>query len=93
MMPLSDRARNAPLPAKHARILVMIFAVRHVIGIALFAALTVMFYNLGGLGWMGMALGTVVYAIVAALNFRKLYRQYRRRLAAEAGQKGEGDRE
>jgi hypothetical protein len=47
-----------------------------------------MFYNLGGPGWIGMAGGSVVYAVVAALNFRKLYRQYRRRVAVEAAQQG-----
>jgi hypothetical protein len=83
-VPVPPRPQPKIVSARHARMMLIVFGVRHLVGVILFAILTMMFYNLGGPGWVGVGAGGAVYAVVAALNLRKLYRQYQRRRAAEA---------
>jgi len=77
--------RRGPMSARQARVLVMVFALRHLIGILTFVWLTSVARTAadGGYSWLLIGGPGAAYAAVVAYNGSRLYRQYRRRLAAE----------
>lgn len=82
---ISPRLMKTAMPARHVRTLLAVFAVRHVMGLGVFTWLTIASFNAGLPAWWVMALLGAGYAGAVAWNGRKLYGQYRRRLAAERG--------
>jgi hypothetical protein len=80
---ISPSTAHRAAPARHIKMLLIVFGVRHLLGIALFVWLTFVGRAIGGIGWLLVGGLGLVYAAIVAYNGRRLYQQYRRRLAAE----------
>lgn len=84
MIPLiSPALQRSPMPARHLRVLLTIFAVRHFLGIGAFVWLSWTAHAAElPLWWVLPAFG-LLYGGAVVWNGRKLLHQYRRRLNAE----------
>jgi len=82
---ISPHTRRTPMSAHHAWILFVVFALRHLIGILMFVWLTSVARTAaeGGFSWLLIGGLGAAYACGVAYNGSRLYRQYRRRRAAE----------
>ena len=81
---ISPHTRRAPMSARQAWILLMVFAMRHLLGILIFVWLMSVARTAGGgFGWLLIGGLGAAYAAGVAYNGSRLYRQYRRRRAAE----------
>jgi hypothetical protein len=75
-------ARRA-LTARHLKTLLIIFGIRHLVGVSLFVWLTLVGRAAGGVGWMIVGGLGFAYAAVVAFNGSRLYRRYQNRVLAE----------
>jgi hypothetical protein len=71
------------MPAKQLRVLLTVFFVRHVLGVAGFAWVTWIAYQVGLPLWWFMVIFDVIYGISVVYNGRKLVKQYKHRQAVE----------
>lgn len=85
---ISPRAFRTPPSAKIAKIQFIAFTLRHGIGVLMVGFLSNFLRTLGEpLWWITLLFGTV-YGAVAIYNADKLWKLYRRRVAAESRVEG-----
>lgn len=80
---ISPLLRSTAMPAKQARILFIVYVVRHTLGVLAFTWMISIGMQVGGVyAWLFPVIG-IAYLATAVYNGHKLYTQYRRRLAKE----------
>ena len=85
--PPSPRMKQTPMTARFARTLFFVFVARHIVGVIMFAGLIYAASRAPQSPWWMVVALTLGYAAFAAYNGVKLFRAWKRRAAAEAGER------
>lgn len=83
---ISPRLMKTPMPARQARVLLIGYLVRHLVGIPVFIWLVSLMFQLGdGPVWTKIAVigAAALYIGVAIFNGIKIWKLYQRRTVAE----------